>query len=190
MDLAGNAGATSGVVQRPPEAPLTPLVPEAATVGAVMRRRLVLAALACALVALPCATASAVVGGHAASRDFSYMAALRLDGGFICGASLIGPDRILTAAHCVLDGSSPVDPSRLSFTVGRHQLEGPGGETIGAAQVTVHEGFDSDMRNDVAIVRLRRSASTRHIRLADPAKQRDRWTPGRPATVTGWGANA
>ena len=142
------------------------------------------------LVALPAASASAVVGGGPASRDYPYMAGLRLDGEFICGASLIGPDQVLTAAHCVLQGNTPVEPSRLSFTVGRRQLEGPGGATIGASQVTVHEGFDADMRNDVALVRLAKPTGLTHIRLADPVRQRDRWTPGRPATVTGWGANA
>lgn len=152
-------------------------------------RLALLAALAAALLLPP--TAGAVVGGHPAGRDYPFMAGLRLDGGFICGASLIGPEHVLTAAHCVTQGDGgAVAPSRLSFTVGSRRLQGSGGETIGAAAVTVHEGFDRAMRNDVAVVRLARPASAAPIRLADPVRQRDRWAPGRPATVMGWGANA
>ncbi len=151
--------------------------------------RLLLAAVLVALLAAE--TASAVVGGRPASRAYPWMAALRLDGEFRCGSSLVGPDRILTAAHCVTDGDGgALTPSRLTFTLGRTQLEGPGGETIGATEVTVHERFDADMRNDVALVRLARPSSQAHVRLADPATQRGLWAPGRPATVTGWGANA
>ena len=155
-----------------------------------MRRRLVTTLIPLALL-LGAPPAHAVVGGQAASRDYPYMAGMLFDGELRCGASLISPDQVLTAAHCVTaDGGGTLDPGRLSFVLGRRQLQGAGGETIPGAAITVHEGFDDEMRNDVAIVRLARRTALRHIRLADPARQRDLWAAGRQAIVTGWGANA
>jgi secreted trypsin-like serine protease len=156
-----------------------------------MRRLTLLCALATAL-ALP-ASASAVVGGHGATRAYPHMAALRYDGDFICGASLVAPQTILTAAHCVVgDDGKAVAPSHLSFTLGRTQLDGPGGETIGAARVEVHEqyGQPKGASHDVALVTLARPAVEAPIRLADPAADRARWSPGSKATVIGWGTQA
>ncbi|HYF27130.1 MAG TPA: serine protease [Baekduia sp.] len=153
--------------------------------------RSVLTVLSCLAALVAAAPAEAVVGGRDASRPYPYMGALRLDGQFLCGASLVGPDQVLTAAHCVVDEQDrPYAPGRLSVTLGRQQLQGPGGQTIGATQVTVHEGYDAESRNDVALLRLASRSSQEHIRLADPATQRGLWAPGRAATVTGWGANA
>jgi secreted trypsin-like serine protease len=157
-----------------------------------VRRIALLLAATCAL-ALP-ASAGAVVGGRNATRPYPNMAALRYDGDFICGASLVSSQVVLTAAHCVIgDDGKAVAPSHLSFILGRSQIDGPGGETIGASAVTVHEryGDPKPSSHDVALVTLARAATTAApIRLADPARDRARWTPGTPATVTGWGTRA
>lgn len=157
-----------------------------------MRRIALLLAVAAALAAP--ASASAVVGGQNATRPYPNMAVLRYDGDFICGASLVAPQIVLTAAHCVVgDDGKAVAPSHLSFILGRSQIDGPGGETIGAAQVEVHERYEDPKpsSHDVALVTLARPATTASpIRLADPARDRARWAPGTPAVVTGWGTRA
>ena len=147
--------------------------------------RLLIVAAALVAVLLPVSTASAVVGGKDATRAYPNMAELRDDGQYICGASLVGADRILTAAHCV-DGTPA---SRLSFVVGRTTRSDTGsGEEIPAASVTVHPGYDaSTQANDVAVIRLARPATEgTPIRIATTSEKAI-WAPGKRATVVGWG---
>ena len=148
-------------------------------------RSLLLAAGLAALM-IP-STAAAVVGGQDASRPYPHMAELRDGGDFICGASLVAPNKILTAAHCVSENPRAVDG--LSFVLGRTtRSDTSSGEEIGAAAVDVHEDYDSStLAYDVAVVTLERNATKgTPIRLATPA-EREYWSPGDTATVTGWG---
>ncbi|HEV2756986.1 MAG TPA: serine protease, partial [Actinomycetota bacterium] len=158
-------------------------------------RRLCLAVLV-AVLALP-ASAQAVVGGQDASRPYPYMAAVEWDEPgaptefvFVCGASLVAPDKILTAAHCVLEEDGKVTPpSSLRFLIGTpRRSDRAAGETIGAASVEVYPQYLAEYKGDVAIVTLRQaSAKGRPVRLASPATEKPLWAPGREATVTGWG---
>ena len=164
--------------------------------------RLLLALLA-TLLLLP-GSAGAVTGGRDASRPYPYMVALEYDPpgseGFYqaCGASLVSSEYVLTAAHCLIDdrdGDGEFDdivpPSAIRFLIGTERLdERESGETIGAAQLIVHEKFleDEDSSHDVGLVRLARPATKGGpIRLASPTSERSLWAPGTPATVTGWG---
>jgi secreted trypsin-like serine protease len=167
-------------------------------------RRLCLAVLA-ALLAAP-ATASAVVGGRDATRAYPYMVALEYDapGGTadfsqICGASLVAADRVLTAAHCLvqdLDDDGAVDDvvpaSSVRVLVGSQRLDDrAAGETIGVATVTVHEEYlkDDDGSHDVGLLTLQRRATKgTPIALAAPASQKPLWAGGKTATLTGWGS--
>jgi secreted trypsin-like serine protease len=152
-----------------------------------LRKLLPAAALAAALV-VP-STAAAVVGGQAASRPYPHMAELRSGGDYICGASLVAPDKILTAAHCV-DGTPA---SELSFVLGRPtRSDTSQGEEIPASAVTVHPQYDSGTQAfDVAVVTLSRpSTEGSPIALADPVADRGLWEPGDDVRVIGWGTRA
>lgn len=158
-------------------------------VDALERAALTVALLLAAVLAAP-AVASAVTGGRDATRPYEHMAALYVDGEFACGASLLAPDWVLTAAHCVIDDRGrPVAPERLRFALGRQRLSQTStGEDIAAAAVTVHESYGTPARdsNDVAVARLSRRSSQSPIRLLPPA-ERALWRPGVEATVIGWG---
>ncbi len=160
-------------------------------------------ALLFALLALP-ASASAVIGGTDATRPYPYMIAFEYapaddpnDFDQVCGASLIGADKVLTAAHCVYDDrngdrrSEVVPPSSVRFLIGTQDLRNrTGAETIGAAKIEVFPEYDADFKGDIAVVTLQRAATKgAPIRLANPATEKPLWAAGKQATVTGWGTS-
>jgi len=119
------------------------------------------------------------------------MAALefRQDNGswsFICGASLVRPDVVLTAAHCI-DGNEQA-PDRFRLLIGTTDRE-QGGERIGAVRVVEHPQYDTGGGGyDVAVLKLSRAAVLGSaIRIADSGDQ-SRFEPGDVATIVGWGA--
>ncbi len=155
--------------------------------------------LSLALLALAAAPAGAIVGGNVTQRDFPHMAAMefRQDDGrwrFICGASLVRPDVVLTAAHCVSDdASTPAredDPARYRFLIGTRDRE-RGGERIEAVRLISHPQYDANEGSyDVAVLKLARNATLgAPIRIAGSGDA-DRFQPGDEATIIGWGATS
>ena len=142
-----------------------------------------LAALLLALVIPGAATAQErIVGGTPATADYPWMASLQERDSHICGATLVRPQWVLTAGHCV-EGAKPEDRSVL---LGVKDLD-DAGKRHDVAELHLHPLYDpATLRHDVALVKLREPSALPAITLVAPG-QEALWAPGAEGTVIGWG---
>jgi len=130
----------------------------------------------------------AIVGGQpAALGEFPHQVSLRLNGNHICGGSIIGNTKILTAAHCV-DGTAR--PPYNNFTIATGTISISGGQIHNVARVVVHPQYSGSQKdaynNDVAVITLlapiQYNQYQRPIFLADSEP-----APWQLCTLSGWG---
>lgn len=111
---------------------------------------------------------SRIVGGSVATQSYPWMASLQVGGRHGCGGSLIAPQWVVTAAHCVSSG--------LSVRLGSN-YSNSGGQVIPVSRAIRHPGYGGvSGGNDIALLQLSRAVTgIAPVRIA----------AGSPATNTG-----
>ncbi|AXB45772.1 S1 family peptidase [Amycolatopsis albispora] len=138
---------------------------------------------ACAVAAVAGATPAGadvtpfIVGGNDADQEYSWMVSLQEGGNHFCGGSLISPEWVLTAAHCV-QGSSA---DSISARIGSNDRTS-GGEEAQAAEVVVHPDYTgTGAGGDIALVKLSAPAKSAPISLGTTTDA------GTKTRLLGWG---
>ncbi|KXJ30165.1 Chymotrypsin-C [Exaiptasia diaphana] len=138
------------------------------------------------------AGARVVAGDNAVPNSWPWQISLQRKSPYnswfhTCGGSLISPEYIVTAAHCVMSESRP---EQYRVVVGEHDRKKNDGEVnIGVHSIHSHEGFSmKHLKNDIALIRLNKPVilNDRVGTVCLPAKD-SKVAVGKKCFITGWG---
>ncbi|CAF0753036.1 unnamed protein product [Brachionus calyciflorus] len=129
-------------------------------------------------------------GGPANPEDWGWQALIEYDGSFICGASLINKEWIVTAAHCI---TSLYYLNRYLIRLGIHYRSNPESYSVEKkiSGIIVHPKYNpTNYHNDIALIKL-----SSHVEFSDqiipvclPDQNLD--FTNKKSWATGWGSTS
>ncbi|CAB9509171.1 protease serine 11B-like protein (Partial), partial [Seminavis robusta] len=110
---------------------------------------------------LPVGTANEILGGTRVSAGvYPYFVSLEYNGQIYCGATLISPNRVLSAAHCFFTRSGAIF---LPTNIRVGHVSTTDGETVAPSCVKIHPQYGQDRQglySDVAVLKLATPVTT------------------------------
>lgn len=134
-----------------------------------------------------------IVGGQSAQQgQFPWMTDYRVQGGHLCGAALIHPSWVITAAHCADPTTTDTSDVRMRFnSINTNGALNPsGGVERKVKQFFVHPEFSGDLGKgyDIALAWLRDPVTTiTPIGLPAVGDTATIYQTGAPVRIAGWG---
>ena len=135
-----------------------------------------------------------ITGGTDASiADFPWQVYM-IAGTYRCGASIIAPGWVITAAHCTeTDNGVPIPASQMSIVAGAdNPKSATQGKIYHISEAIIHENYNgATLENDIAVLRLSSAIdypNAKPIKLVSASDVAEGATvPGVMTWVTGWG---
>jgi len=133
---------------------------------------------------------SSIVGGEeAVPHSIPWQVSLRraADNFHFCGGSVVGPNHVVSAAHCTVIWN---DPSEVVVVAGAHNKVNPDGleQTVGVSKLTVHENYGDPKQfsNDIAMWELSEPLELDDRVQPVPLPSLEQQSEGH-CNVSGWG---
>ena len=157
----------------------------------MIRRCLVVLAVATVALAAWASPSMAVVGGHNAQAG-AYPAIAEITyGPFLCSGTLIAPKTVLTAGHCSsVTGAAVSSPASWPAPLIDVRVGGlhPGeGQKAPVGSVTMEPNYLLGSGYDISLLNLSSASSKTPVKVAG-ASEGSLWSPSTLETIVGWGA--
>jgi secreted trypsin-like serine protease len=156
----------------------------------LIRKSLALAVALAAFSASPASADQLIVGGHDTTTS-KWPYAVHIDGlAYGCTGSLVAPDWVLTAGHCIAATlpPGPVFPAvHITATVGSDAPYSGEGQSAMGLLGYAHPNYGVGHPYDVALIQLATPLEGVPTIKTVGANENALWAPGTTSTIIGWG---